>query len=143
MSLDRYHSLLHAYGCGSGAEVTQVMVGTQLIHLHYAADDEDVQDDCLMARTDVLFLPHAPTARVCRTLLQANAFWSGIQGGALGLRGSQVVMLSVSQYLRALNADSLALLLQDMAEDARRWAVVLQMPDSAKPRAPWDPGVLA
>lgn len=145
MSLKRYHSLLDAYGCAAmaGGQPVTVLIGMQRIHLHFVADEEDPSEDLLMARTDVLHLPRAPSVQVCRSLLQANAFWAGIQGGALGLRGTQTVMLSVSQRLALLDAGRLAVLLQQMAEDARRWAVFLQVPDTAQPQASILPGVLA
>jgi len=95
MSLALYQSLLDAHGCApvEDGEPALVLVGAQRIQLQFIADADDEEESSLMARTDVLHLAHPPSVQVCRTLLQANAFWSGIQGGALGLRGSQVVML--------------------------------------------------
>lgn len=145
MSLERYESLLDAYGCvheGQGQRA-QVLLGTQRMHLQFVADAADADDGCLMARTDVLHLPHPPSAQMCRTLLQANALWSGIHEGALGLRGSQVVMLSVSQRVAALDVGRLAALLQQMAEDARRWEIFLQLPDAVHPRPIAVPGIFA
>lgn len=134
--------LLRAYGNqylggGEGLAVQEdVLIDGQRIHLSFVPCDGDPENSQLMARTDVAQLPGAPSAEVCGVLLQANAFWSGIQAGALGLRGSDVVMLSVSHRLAALDAEALAALLQDMASDARRWAVFLQAFSLAQKESP-------
>lgn len=145
MSLERYQSLLDAYGCAGGeaGQPVQVLIGTQRIQLQFIAGAADADAGCMLARTDVLHLPHPPSVQICRTLLQANALWSGIQNGALGLRGSQVVMLSVSRRLTALDSERLVVLLEQMAEDARRWAAFLQLPDPAYPRSIAVPGIFA
>ncbi len=133
MSLDRYVSLLSAYARqyggvqGDFTEVLELEVHRQRIRLQFEPCDADPGEAQLLARIDVAQLSDVPSATVSRMLLQANACWSGIHGGALGLRCSDVVMLSVSQRIASLDADGLAALLQSMAQDARRWKACLNV----------------
>jgi len=49
----------------------------------------------------------------------------------------------VSQRLKSLDAESLTVMLQQMSEDARRWATSLQFPIVSMPLAPPWPGLMA
>lgn len=135
MSLDRYMSLLRAYARQHGgvqgdfAEEMELEleVQRQRIRLKFVPADADPDEAHLLARIDVAQLSDVPSATVSRMLLQANACWAGIHGGALGLRCSDVVMLSVSQRIASLDVEGLAALLQSMAQDARRWKACLNV----------------
>lgn len=139
MGLEHYLSLLAANGCRGGAADArtgmeqELQMDGQHIALWFVPADGYGGEAQLMARTDVALLPGAPSTALCRRLLQANAFWSGIRDGALGLRGTDVVMLSVSRRLASLDAEGLKALLQAMASDACRWAEVLRRPESLPP----------
>lgn len=150
MGLDHYLSLLAANGCrrvdGGGTDMDveqEIQVDGQRISLWFVPGDGDFGEDLLMARTDVARLAATPSAALCRRLLQANAFWSGIHGGALGLRGTDVVMLSVSQRLASLDAPGLNALLQRMASDARRWATAVRGGQAPAPDVVPSHGLLA
>ncbi len=133
MSLDRYMSLLRAYARqyggvqGDFAEELELEVQRQRIRLKFVPGDADPDEAHLLARIDVAQLSDVPSATVSRMLLQANACWAGIHGGALGLRCRDVVMLSVSQRIASLDVEGLAALLQSMAQDARRWKACLNV----------------
>lgn len=149
MSLDRYFLLLSAYGdqrideSGDLAAEQEVLLQGRHIHLWFVPCETDPDAAQLMARTDVAHLPDAPSAAVCRVLLQANAFWSGIHAGALGLRGSHVVMLSVSRRIASLDAEDFAVLLQGMVVDARRWSAFLHASREPEHGQWLSPGTLA
>ncbi len=149
MSLDRYLLLLSAYGdqrMDEGVDLAagqEVLLEGQRIHLWFVPCDANPDEAQLMARTDVAQLSAAPSTAVCRVLLQANAFWSGIHEGALGLRGSDVVMLSVSRRIVSLDADGLAVLLQGMVVDARRWSAFLHASRELEQEQWLSPGTLA
>lgn len=149
MSLDRYWLLLSAYvdqRIDEGVDPAggqEVLLEGQHIYLWFVPCDADPDEARLMARTDVARLSGAPSTAVCRVLLQANAFWSGINAGALGLRGSDVVMLSVSRRIASLDADGLAELLQGMVVDARRWSAFLHASREPEQKQRLSPGTLA
>lgn len=133
MSLDRYVSLLRAYARRHGgvhgdlAEVQELEIHRQRIRLAFEPGDTGADEARLVARTDVAQLADVPSATVSRMLLQANACWTGTHDVALGLRCSDVVMLSVSQRIASLDVEGLAILLQSMSRDARRWQVCLNV----------------
>ncbi len=130
MGLQHYTNLLGAIGCrrsaaaGSIGWEQEIQLEGQRIALWLIPGRDDV-DARLMARTDVARLDAPASPALCRKLLRANAFWSGIHGGAIGLRGADIVMLSVAQRLDSLDAPGLQALLERMAVDARRWAAAV------------------
>ena len=142
MELQHYTHLLAAIGCrrsdsaGRIGWEQEIQVEGQRIAL-WLIPGRDGVDARLMARTDVARLDAPASPALCRQLLRANAFWSGIHGGAIGLRGPDTVMLSVAQRLESLDACGLQALLERMAADARRWAAAVHGRTPAAPeRAP-------
>lgn len=131
MSMDCYMALLRAYAeLHGGAQQERVreptlVVDGQCIGLCLMPGNAGDGDAWLLARTLVGHLPGVPAATVTRMLAQANGCWSGAFGGALYLRGSDAVMLGMSQRMDALTVAGLVALLRSIAIDARRWQACL------------------
>lgn len=147
MSKASYLALLTAYesNLGAGAsglglvQTEELVVDGRVVTLSFTPDDYSPENGVVICRADVARITKWPADELCRLLLQANNLWAGTAGSTLGLRGDDILMMSLARRIGSLDVATFQAMLNTLCSDADNWAARLTGKSQNTPTQPTAP----
>lgn len=134
--LERFKHLLDEFAqqTGNATDVSrlfdagEVRIGQRTISIGCQVDDSSVGESMVVCRCDVVRFLSLQAEGTYRLLLEANYLWSGTHGATLGLRGRDMVIISIARRIGSLDATKLGSMVASLARDAELWSFALGRP---------------
>ena len=147
MSRSGYLALLNAYEQHVGvdrsapglAQTEELIIDGRVVSLSLTPDDLFPENGMVICRVDVARITKWPADELFRLLMQANNLWAGTTGSTLGLRGDDILMMSLARRVGSLDVTTFQSMVNTLINDADNWAARLTGKSGSKPAQPATP----
>lgn len=149
MNKASYLALLTAYEQHIGesvpgpglAQTEELIIDGRVVSLSFTPDDYSPENGIVICSVDVARITKWPADELCRLLLQANNLWAGTAGSTLGLRGDDILMMSLARRIGSLDVATFQAMLNILSSDADNWGSRLAGKPKNTPSQPAAPDV--